>query len=1160
MSGECLHSNNLERGGTSRQQRLLDALLPDYIAVDERDIEDLKSFVKAFAEQIRFYKRKTDIADLPTWEEFFENEVSSERTTDPHYALFLAFLRLFKIAQDDLNQITRKHLDFYYRDVLQLKEKKATADQAFIIFELAKHVQQHLISEDTRLKGGKDDSGNELIYETNSDIVLNKASVADIKACFRDKQSRIYSSHTANSADGQGAEIETAEMNWRTFGKPDSLWPDNERPQAEIGFAIASPLLFMAEGVREITITISLRQKSDNKLSELLKDTELNDLFRIRFSGEKDWIEADSEADENDDSETAKAVETKILSFINRAGKWQEIAGREPATGPVIDDPQKGYHTKKAGYDIGKKTAREILKQRELLGSEGFRSLKELGEVKGVGEDKLNDLIYTFGQGMNSTRVDTKKGTIEIKRTLNQSQDPVVTYVQNEDKLTDPFITEWPVMKCTLRTDSDPYQLIKLEDLVFQSINLHVNVSDVRELVIQNDQSLLDPGKDFQPFGLQPVLGSSFYVGSREVFSKQLDSLSLDLVWHGLPEDTEGFGSYYSVYGDTRTNESFQTTLHLLDKKQWVPLGTEGESWPLFSANEKELKADHRIEVKDSEALPIIKRDPNLKAFTELDTSSLKGFLKLELSGTNFGHKEYQAVYTKTVMGAFQDDGTFNDSVSLPNEPYTPLLKEIKLSYESSQTIWPNYKSKTVSERTSPEQFFHVGVFGVSEKLTGSVKKIPYLFPHIKDEGSLYIGLSDFESGQTLSLLFQVAEGSADPDLEPQTLEWHYLSDDKWIPFSQFDILADSTTGLLTSGIIKFSVPKQAGNTHSLMPTGKHWLKATVPSSSEAVSDLIQITAQAVTATFKDNNNDPGHLENALPAKSISKLKEADSAIRSVTQPFSSFGGAVEEKENNFYTRVSERLRHKQRAITIWDYERIVLEAFPSVFKVKCLNHTRFNGSLTNYSELAPGHVTLIVISNVQNKNAVDPLRPKTSLIKLTQIRDYLMKLNSPCVELHVKNPIYEEIEVSLNVKFYSGFDNGFYGKQLEDDIKSFLSPWAYESTSELELGGKIHQSVILNFVEERSYVDFLTCFEMWHIIKDPATDIVISRTRVDEAEAGTSVSILGSVGQDEQYGDHKITVLETDDCSCDSNEVKTTAAIASVDDCGSGSTTSIET
>ena len=34
--------------------------------------------------------------------------------------------------------------------------------------------------------------------------------------------------------------------------------------------------------------------------------------------------------------------------------------------------------------------------------------------------------------------------------------------------------------------------------------------------------------------------------------------------------------------------------------------------------------------------------------------------------------------------------------------------------------------------------------------------------------------------------------------------------------------------------------------------------------------------------------------------------------------------------------RAAERLRHKDRASTLWDYERLVLEAAPELFRVKC--------------------------------------------------------------------------------------------------------------------------------------------------------------------------------------------------------------------------------
>ncbi|MGM0460097.1 MAG: baseplate J/gp47 family protein [Bacteroidota bacterium] len=1154
MSENCRHSNLLKRSGTSQQDRLLKALLPDYVAVDERKIEDLKSFVREYAKQIQYYDYNQDPGEpRPDWESFFDKEIDPERYTEPHYALFLAFLQLFKIARDDLNQITRKHLDFYYRDVLQLREKQPVPDQVFLIFELAKHAEQHRVAKGTQLKAGKDESGTELIYQTNNEIVLNKAAVTSLKSVFKDENSRIYASPVANSADGEGAEIETSEMNWRTFGKPAGNWPDQDRRQTEIGFAFASPLLFLTEGEREITITLTLKENSSNTLGNILKELNLHEAFRVQFSGEEEWIEPLSYDETTESEGVSNEVAERILSFLNRAETWQEIAGVEPQAGPVFDDPATGYSDSRPGYDIGKKTANEILKYRKNeLPGEQFSRLKEVRAVPGVGEDKINDLIYTFRNPVNETTVHPGKRQIIIKRTITKAQDPIVNYVRNDDSLTDPFDTNWPVVKVTLRTDQDPYLYSVLKTFEIEKTELSVHVSEVRELIVQNDQTVLDPGSDFQPFGMRPVKGSGFYIGSREVFSKKLDQLKVHLKWHDLPDHKNGFEDYYDHYiGPPRTNDSFRADLFMLDQKKWKSLFSEPSSSPLFHYEEELLSEDHVISVNDPEKLQRVQRDPTLQEADSFDTDTRKGFLKMVLAGPDFGHKDFQTSYTKAVMGAFEEGGTFDDDAELPNEPYTPVLKEIFLTYQSSAEIDLTKNSSGIEEAQAYEQFFHVGPFGVSDQRTGNHNAPVKLYPQINSEGSLYIGLENFTAGQTLSLLFQVAEGSADPDLEPRPIRWSYLSENRWIDFEPFDILSDSTSGLLTSGIIRFSVPKKASEQNSILPAGMHWLRAAVTKDSDAVSDLIQVSAQAVTATFKHQDNDPGHLKEALPAETISKLKIADSAIDGVEQPFSSFGGSTKEKQNDFYTRVSERLRHKKRAVTIWDYERLVLEEFPSVHKAKCLNHTRYTGSLATYSELAPGHVTLVVISNVRNKNAVDPLRPKTSLITLTNISHFLSGINSSCVDLHVKNPIYEEIKVKLNVKFHEGFDNGFYGKQLEDDLKGFLSPWAVDAGSTLELGGTIHKSVVLNFVEERPYVDFLTCFEIWHIIYDPATGEEISRNNVNQAEASTAVSILGSTGQMGRYGDHDITVLESDDCECAGNEIQTTATIASADDCG---------
>lgn len=1141
MSNNC-HSNHLlQRDGTSRHQRLLKALLPEYVAVDERKIKDLESFALKYAREIQYYDSVNE--KNGDWEVFFNKNADTAQRTEPHYALFLSFLQLFRIAQDDLNQLTERHLDYYYREVLQLREKPAEADQVFVIFKLARHVRQHLVRKGTQLKAGKDDSGKDLIYATNKDIVLNTAQVSQLRSVFRDGDGRIYASPVANSSDGYGAELLSVDKKWRTFGKPHGSWPLTDRPQVEVGFAFASPILALAEGDREITITLSLKDMPG--INEILGNLNLGNSFHVKFSGEKEWIEPLDEEDEAvRRGEVPTAIIARILQFLNSATTWQSIAGAEPATGPVTDDPDKGYHHRGQGYDIGKDTARRLIEKRNSLGEEGFTSLDQVKSVRGMGPDKINDLIYSFRSHSNSTTIDSARKQIILKRTITKAQDAIVSY--NASALSDPFNTTLPVAKITLDTSEESFAYNPLSKLIIESAAIAVAVKEIRTLILQNDQAILDASKKFNPFGIRPVIGSSFYIGNHEVFSKQLDQLEINILWHGLPDNPTGFNGHYNAYiGNTRDNQTFKVNTYVLDKKRWVETGTRS----LFASdNEVPIDSSQTIRIDAATALGSISRDVELNAFERYSTDSRKGFLKLELDGTDFGHKDFQSSFTAKVLDAVNSGEPIGDA--LPKEPYTPEIKEIFLNYSSAIRI--DMARPTQAEKDVPEQFFHVEAFGVAQqKIFDEVQgRDISLMPQYKDEGYLYIGLRDLLPAATLSLLFQVAEGSANPDLEPQKLMWSYLSDNRWFDFEKFDILSDSTNGLLTSGIIQFNVSKQITSNNTNLPDGLYWLRALVKQHSAAVSDLIDVSAQALTAGFKDMDNDAGHLQEALPAGTISKLKIADAAIKKIEQPFASFGGKVKEQKSAFYTRVSERLRHKNRAITIWDHERLVLEQFSSVYKVKCLNHTRYTGTLADYSEIAPGHTTIVVVSNVRNRNAVDPLRPKTSLITLVNIHAFISSLNPAFVNLHVKNPLYEEIQIKTNVRLHAGFDNGFYGKQLEDDIKRFLSPWAFEAVTDLSFGGRMHKSVILNFIEELSYIDFIACLEMYHIVKDPGTGNVVSRTEVEEAVATTAVSILGSAGQMNYYGDHLITVLESDNCECDDNEIRTAAAVASADEC----------
>ncbi|MGZ4036767.1 MAG: baseplate J/gp47 family protein, partial [Bacteroidia bacterium] len=1053
MTGDCNNKNPLLRDGTSQQQRLLKALLPSYVSVDERSMQDLIDFAANYGKEIKYWEANNTYINN-TWESFFRDQVIDEagQTTQPHYALFIAFLEIFKFAQTDLNTITQRHLDFYYRDVLRLEEKEAIPDQVFIIFELAQQVASHLVVQGTALSAQKDATGVDLTYDTTKDIVVNTAQVAELKSLFYNKSfdQRLYASPIANSDDGLGKEIGGDEKKWRTFGAiSDPTLPFNspliDRQQAEVGFALASPILLMGEGNRYIRITLNCSSITN------ISSSEIKNAFNVSFSGEKAWI-------------------------------------------PPVASTTKLPH----------------------------------------------DNTYISGS------------SIVIERTLTVDQPAVIPY--NQTVLLSPFNTQWPVAKSVLNTSdtSNPYIYEKLKALVITNAQIFIEVDGVKNLVLQNDQSGVDASKPFQPFGNRPVITSSFYIGSSEVFSKSISSLDIDITWKGLPDAVNGFAGYYQHYipaaeNANRKNGSFRTNISVLDGKAWksvVPSASDISR--LFNPpTDSPLQNFRRMNIPGSN-FAFYNRDPEfgLSTLTDYDNNSARGFVRLEIANVDFGHGDYQNSFaTQALMAAKAADSAGVLGFPLPNEPYTPLISELTLSYTSTVTIQLANTATVNNEAAFDnriDQFFHIEPFGVAEThpfITTNTGYVP-LMPVYSDEGSLYIGLSALNPPENLSLLIKVAEGSANPDFPKQPVKWSYMVNNEWKDFPALKILSDSTNGLLTSGIIVFDISKTITNTNTLLTGGLHWLKASVETDSGAVCELIDLRTQAVMAVFTDNGNDPNHLLTSLPAETIKNLVVSDDAIDKVSQPYASFGGKVKEQPVDFYTRVSERLRHKNRAVNIWDYEHLVLEKFQDIYKVKCLNHTRYV-SVNDIKELAPGSVSVVAIADLRNKNAIDPLKPKTSLILLTEIQQFLQLINPPCVDLHVRNPLYEEITVEFNVRFLPGFDNGFYGQKLEQDIKQFLAPWAY-GTADIVFGGVIHRSMILNFVEEQVYVDYVTCFKMNQII-----GTVILKD-IEEASTTTSASILTSASS------HAITVMETDDCDCKDNLVE--APFEPVDntcDCG---------
>lgn len=970
----------------------------------------------------------------------------------PHYALFLAFLKLFRFAQTHINKFTQKHLDYYYKEILQLFPKEAEPNQAHILVDLAKQVDDYLIAEDTLLKAGKDSAGKEVLYAMDDDETFNKASIAAFKSVYIgsigdnhkvsslpgaatiDNNGRLFASPVSNSADGTGAELTSENKEWHPFVNKiysEAKLTDIAMPNAEIGFALASHYLYLTEGKRKVMV--KLVTSHNNIINGL------DSFVKCYLTAEKDWFE---------------------VPAVNIA----------PGT-------------------------------------------------------------LTEGGAACS----------EISFTLTGDDPAIVNY--NAKVHGGTFNVVLPIIKIVLKNeDTAAYQYNSIRDVVIMQTEIKVEVGTqgtepfqdgLKQLLLSNDFGPIDAAKPFLPFGAQPKKDSTLVIGNKEAFSKKNSSIKLNLEWAGVPASAEiDYGSDPPYAPDTKVNFLAGGAWKTHDDIPGIP-GTVA------------IIPDNRSKVavfSTAQAIPIAAISDYDENYDQYSSTSKKGFLRLVLNGT-FGHKEYAnalSIYLINKANKIADSEN-----PKPTEPYSPMLQSVYLSYSAYNSNALTSTVKNTFDKRSA-RFFHLYPFGDAEQHAYIVKKNNpgqaeiniKLFPQFghsnssgvteKSVGEFYLGFENLAAQQSVNVLFQVLEGSADPLIaKPDDhVNWSYLSNNEWKDFSNQDI-SDATEQLIQSGIINFKLPSDVTKENTILPSGYMWLRACVKEYATAVCALINVHAQAAVVTFSPNNNADDFLDNALPGGSITKLKTPVSSVKKIQQPYSSFGGRVKETSLQYYVRVSERLRHKARAITIWDYEHLVLEAFPQIHKAKCLNHTKYAASKTTnaieYNEVKPGYVTIITIPNLVNRNDINPLKPYTNQSLLKQIKEYLLQRISCHVQLEVANPQFEEVRLQFFMKLAEGFtDFTYYREKLQNEIVSYLTPWAYNDQLEIQFGGKMYKSSLINFIEERPYVDYITLVQMFHKI----SDTVPESGNLEEVEASTARSILVSA----QAKKHSITEITVND------------------------------
>jgi hypothetical protein len=959
----------------------------------------------------------------------------------PHIALFISFLKLFLLVQDHLNQMTKKHLDFFYSNVLGLKPKDAVPDKAHLFFELAKNRLEHSLDGGVRFRADKDVEGNDLFYALDKTSVFNLAKVESLKTLYlnkSDENSGLNAAPIANSEDGLGTPIQDDEVpTWLTMGSANM-------PVATIGFAVASWELLLREGLRTITLNVL----TDNNV------TVDNDIFHVYLSGESEWIPV-------------------------------------PISASSLEADSKGF---------------------------------------------------------------------KVKCTLGAESPPILPF--DSEEFEEELGTNLPVLKILInpKRHKNPKIFQELQALRIKGISLKVEVENLTQIMAFNDEGSLDTGKPFFPFTSIPKKGSSFYIGSKEVFQKNLGKLKVKINWENRPENFDNYYAGYEIGNDSVENDNtdventngsglkvtFQIAASLIGEREGnQTCFLKNECGEILNENDCEgnpieatiLDTDYEcfyLMLKENSQISQLTRSIKVEDY---GIRNKNGFLRLDLLN-DFGHSQYRQVLTRQMLavarhpdivkGAYYwknnqripkkltTSATTTKEVVIPNPPFTPSIKSITIGYESNSSINENTKNGHI-------EFIHLHPF---ENTYEHIKKIndSNLFPQfnistsiteinelIPQAGALLIGIKNLQPKQSLSLLFQLVENTANAELSKPKVYWHYLKSNEWKPFRESQIISDTTDELLRAGIVEFAIPHDINKENTILPSDLHWIKAAVTKNPQAISHAIDIHAQAAQVTFENNENDLTHLKQPLPAETISKLENDDAGIKGISQLYDSYGGRPAESNLSFYTRVSEHLRHKGRAITLFDYERIILEEFPAIYKVRCVNHTRHTKKPTNKTfHLCPGHVVISVVPDFSKLKAVDRRQPKVSLAQLEKIRRFLEDRNCAFVgadpsattderhSLHVLNPIYEDIKIGFKVRFLPEITAiEFHIEQLKNALVRFLSPWAFEDSSDITFGGKVFKSVILHFVEKQPYVDYVKDFKLYHENSSEDTNMIMAKTPI---------------------------------------------------------------
>jgi hypothetical protein len=661
-----------------------------------------------------------------------------------------------------------------------------------------------------------------------------------------------------------------------------------------------------------------------------------------------------------------------------------------------------------------------------------------------------------------------------------------------------------------------------LSTLELLKINIEVEVEKLRKLKIYREGQLVDSNTDFYLFGPLAKHGASLYIGCEELFNKKITSFGIDWDYTNIPPNCKDIQPYYAAYKPEFNNSSFKIRLSVLSDFKYQSSNEKEFEFNVFETDDdNELCSSRKIEFRKLDTLQI---KPNFlinsNYLSDFSNDIETGLLRLELSEPfeGFGFDLYPKLQSNLIASQFDPKKKVNQKdLTVLNEPFSPQVNNIQLSYKAKTILAFNDENSFENDVEEDNVFYQISPFGVEKTFSKDGISDNTIYHNFDNEGELVIGLESNKLFTGLNVLFEIIKSENTNYEFSRQIDWYYSSVEGWKKLESDHILYDQTFNLMKTGIISFRFPEDFSRSQKLLHNNRFYLKAYSKNKADQFSLIKSIVTNANTVVEIIDSNNQNRLEQ-IKANTIEGFEKKINAIISVNQPFDSGPFKTKEEPIQFYQRVSELLRHKNRPVTKWDIERFILSRFDWLSHVICFHDP---------SADTKSNINVLCMKRIETFQNIEEV--KLSMAEMNQINETVSQFMAPFAKISIVNPIFEDLWIKCKLRF-KNIPIGKGIEQLNNDLLNFICAWKTTAhTNPHHIPNRIKKYDVIKFIRTREYIAFVTGISIVHFrqLADGSINSFDSALQTETSEfieSGTPWSIIVP------RNNHKIKILTKDE------------------------------